>query len=248
MEDTSGTAMPTSDHSSLEEHPIREVPPFDGRLPEEPGPKKRADPPADPPAVASNRYDSTTVEEDRVQSPSSSAQSEEDEGAVSSNAPFQQTTTYASHKSEPSKASRQSHQTHQSHLTASTGSGPNFKDQVNSRSVVADPMNNYDSNIVFANDVQVVPMSVTVNNESRSHDEENAAPYEPPAAKSQLHSQPKAPPPQEDGGRRCSKRTLIIAAVAVVVIIAGVVGGVVGAVAVAAAAATARVLQRVPSP
>ena len=86
------------------------------------------------------------------------------------------------------------------------------------------------NNIIFAENVQPVPASVTAN-ESRSHDEENAAPYVPPlrvptplASRAQ-----KLPPQQEDEGRHCSKRTLIIAAVAVVVIIAGVVGGVVGA-------------------
>ena len=171
--------------------------------------------PTDPPAVASNRYDiSTAAGGDRAQSPSSSSTSEEDEGAISSNTPFQQTTSHIFRKSEPSRSSHQSHQPHQSHLPAISVSGPDYKD-------------NFDSNIVFADNVQPVPASVTTVNESHSQDEENAAPYMPP--REVPVPSKTAPPLQEDGGRRCSKRTLIIAAVAAVVIIAGVVGGVVAA-------------------
>jgi len=227
--DPSGAAMPTS---LLEEHTIRKVPRFipESTSPEKPGKHEDPpmDPPADPPAVARNRHDSTAVEGDRAPSPSSSS-SEEDEGAISSNAPFHQAIF---RKSEPSLSShqshqtQQSHQTHQSHFTASTGSGPDFKDQVRIQRGVDYNPNNFDSDIVFAENVHPVQLSVTVN-ESHSQDEENAAPYMPPR---EVPVPSKAAPPlQEDGGRRCSKCTLIIAAVAVVVIIVGVVGGAVGA-------------------
>jgi len=221
MNDPSGTSMPTS---SLVEHPIREVPPFDAgssSADEKPRFKKHEDPPEDPPA---DRYDSMEeVDPVAQQGPSIIVQREgDDEGAVSSQAAFFQT---PSDKLKPSRASHQSHQTLQTHLTASTRSGPEYKDQVRSGSVVADPNpNNIDlNNIVFAENVRAVPASVTVN-ESHSQDEENAAqpPLEIPTPSK------KAPVPQEEGAHRCSKRTLIIVAVAFVVMIAAVVGGVVG--------------------
>jgi len=228
--DPSGAAMPTS---LDEEHAIRKVPRFvpESTSKEKPATQKHEDPPMDPPsdpsAVASNRYDiSTALEGDRAPSPTSN--SSEDEGAISSNTPSQQAIF---RKSEPSRSSHQSHQTHRSHFMASTGSGgPDYKDQVRSGGGVAPNPNSFDSNIVFADTVQAVTTSVTVN-ESHSQDEENAAPYMPPreVPVPSKTAPPPPPPPQEDEGVRCSKRTLIIAVVAVVVIIAGVVGGVVAA-------------------
>ena len=240
MEDPSGTAMPTSVHSMEEEdHPIREMPRFvrESTSPKKPSPQKHADPPADLSMAASNRVGSTSVERSHPvhqQGPRSISQREGDEADVSSQVDVLQTpSSFASHKSESPGASLQSHHTHETHFTASTGSGPDFKDQM--RTVVPPNLNpNIFSDIVFAENVQVV-QSVAAD-ESRSH-KEKAAPFSPPredAPDTSLDSDrqqplPRAPLPQEDGGRRCSKRTLIFVGVALLVIIAGIVGGVVGA-------------------
>ena len=222
MEDPSGTAMPT-----LGQHPSREEPRFvpESTSPEKPSPQKHADPPAFPPAVPSMRFDSTPVEGDHplVQEGPRSINQRGGEAAASS--------SVASRGSDPSGVSYQSHQTPETHFTAGSGSGPDFKDQV--RGFV----DNSNNNIVFAENVRAVPMSVApYESLSHSHDEEKATPVappheDPPATSPDPENQPpppRAPLPQADGGRRrCSKRTLIIVAL-IVICVVGVVGGVVG--------------------
>jgi len=239
MEDPSGTAMPTSVHSLEEaDHPIREETPRfvrESTSPKKPSPQKHADPPADLSLVASDRVGSTSVERSHPvhqQGPSSVIQREGYEADVLPQVDVLQTPSSSpSHKSEPSY---QSHQTHGTHFTASSGSGPDFKDQARSRT--DGPLNsNIFSDIVFAENVQVV-QSVEAD-ESRTH-KEHAAPFLPPRqvapdtspVSDRQQPLPRAPLPQEDGGRRCSKRALIFVGVALLVIIAGVVGGVVGAI------------------
>jgi len=170
---------------------------------------------ADPPGVAG----------DLVQEGPRSINRRGDEAAAHS--------SFASRGSDPSGVSYQSHQTHESHFTAGAGSGPDFKDQVRG-SVAPNPNNNIlFSDIVFAENVRPVPMSVAAN-ESLSH-KDTAAPAPPrkvpPDTRLDTESQqppPRAPLPHEDGGqRRCSKRTLIF--VALIAIVVGIVGGVVGA-------------------